>query len=100
MFGPSVAEIGVMYGRSTHARYGMVSFSGGLGVVWGEPCGLDWTCDPAPGEAFSTLGIPLEVQWRFAPWSFLGVGFSGIGKVNPRSSFAGFLVSLQVGRVR
>jgi hypothetical protein len=100
MFGPSTAEVGVMNGRSTHVRYGRVSAPGGLGVVWGEPRGLDWTSDPSPGEAFNILGVPLEIQWRFAPWSYLGVGLSGVGDVNPQTSFVGLLLSLHLGRVR
>jgi hypothetical protein len=100
IFGPSVAEIGLLYGRSTKVRFGALSLSGGLGMVRAESCGLDWVCEPSPHDTFRTLGVPLEVQWRFAPTSFLGVGISGVGNVNPRTGFAGVLVCLQFGQVR
>ena len=47
----------------------------------------------------ATVGIPVEGQLFVRPFTFLGLGIAGVANVNPRGSFAGLLVGLQVGRL-
>lgn len=117
IFGPSPAEsiwdVGVMYGRSAKSKYGFASVSAGLGLVGGVKRGtylgdnLDdgygWfviKIDRYEKDEFVTLGFPAEIQAFWTPLSKLGIGITLYGNLNPEKSFAGFLVSIQIGNLR
>jgi len=117
IFGPSPAErvwdVGVMYGRIAKSKYGFASVSAGLGLVGGVKRGtylgdnLDddygWfviKIDRYEKDKFVTLGFPAEIQAFWTPLSKLGIGITLYGNLNPEKSFAGFLVSIQIGNLR
>jgi hypothetical protein len=117
IFGPSPSEqawdVGVMYGRIAKSKYGFASISAGLGLVGGVKRGryLDddfqgrygWfaiVIDRYEKIDFLTLGIPAEIQAFWTPFSKLGIGITLFGNLNPEKSFAGLLVSIQIGDLR
>jgi hypothetical protein len=46
-----------------------------------------------------TIGIPIEVQ-LFLTAKVIGIGVYGFANVNFESSFMGFLICLQIGKLR
>jgi hypothetical protein len=117
IFGPSPSEqawdVGVMYGRIAKSKYGFASISAGLGLVNGVKRGryidddfqgrYGWfaiVIDRYEKIDFLTLGIPAEIQAFWTPFSKLGIGITLYGNFNPEKSFAGLLVSIQIGDLR
>lgn len=98
----SVWDIGILYGIIAKGSYGSASISGGVSLVGGIRRGK-----PLPGSSyryeelsFKTVGIPIEAQLFFTPFSFLGVGFYGFANLNLEKSFWGALLCLQVGKLK
>jgi hypothetical protein len=87
----SVWDIGALYGLAAKASFGMASISGGVGIV-----GLS----DNEGKSSYCVGIPLESQLFWTPFSFLGLGLSGFANLNAKKSFAGVLLCLQIGLSR
>ena len=111
IFGPSPSEnvwdLGVLYGRSAKASYGVASISGGIAIVGGVrrgrylgSTGGFFSSDKYESLTFSTIGIPIEGQLFWTPFSFFGIGIYGFGNLNPEQSFAGALLCLEFGEVR
>jgi hypothetical protein len=50
--------------------------------------------------SFTTVGIPLEAQVFFTPFSFLGIGMCGFANLNPEKPYAGALLCLKIGKLR
>lgn len=87
-----VWDIGVIYGRSAKASYGLASISGGIGLVGGNR--------RPHYETFLTIGIPVEGQLFLRPLSFLGIGIYGFANLNPEKSFVGALLCVQIGKLK
>jgi len=88
--GGGFVDAGLLYGRIAKGDYGFASISGGPGIVHGNP----------NSEEVTTIGLPLETQLFFTPFSFLGIGFTGFANINPQEPFYGGLVSVQIGKLR
>lgn len=88
--GGGFIDAGVLYGRVAKKKYGFASLSGGLAVAKGNP----------NSENITTLGLPLETQLFFTPFSFLGLGITGFANINPEESFYGGLICIQIGKLR
>ncbi len=100
----NIWDIGALYGLIAKGKYGYASISGGVSLVGGNKHGeflgiIGWinTYEKIP---ILTIGIPLEGQLFFTPFSFLGIGINGFANLNPNRSFSGVLISLQVGKLR
>lgn len=97
LFGWSQSEkvwnIGILYGRGAEASYGLASISGGLGMVGGNLRREGYA-------AFRTIGIPVEGQLFLRPLSFLGIGIYGFSNLNPKKSFVGAVLCIQIGKLK
>lgn len=101
----TVWDLGVIYGRSAKASYGVASISGGIAIVGGVRRGrylgsTGWFSSQYETLKFSTIGIPIEGQLFWTPFSFLGIGMYGFGNLNREQSFAGALLCLQLGALK
>jgi hypothetical protein len=100
----SFFDLGALYGRIKKGYWGNVSFSTGVsylkGVYRGEYLGGNGHNQSYKGVPYSTVGIPFEGHLLFTPFFFLGIGANVIANLNPGKSYAGFLISVQIGKVR
>jgi hypothetical protein len=70
-----------------------------------SPAGIAWVtgerqANTGRPEEVSTVGLPVELQLALRLLPLLGVGLSGVANWNPEESFAGAVLSVQVGRLR
>jgi hypothetical protein len=84
------AELGLLYGRTRTRRWGHVSGAAGASVVNFERCP-----DRALG-ACSTVGLPLTAEAAVNS-PILGVGLQAFGNLNPKASYGGLGLFLQLG---
>ena len=78
-----------LVGIRSFKRFGARSFELGLGFVQGN---LD-------GKDFYTIGIPFTAKLFFTPLRFFGIGLNVMGNLNPKESYAGFTINLQIGKL-
>jgi hypothetical protein len=94
----TVWDIGALYGeKNAIASWGFASISGGIGIVGGVYRRCSGKCE---WREFLTVGIPVEGQIFWNPFSFLGIGIYGFGDLNLEHPFAGALLCVQVGKLR
>ena len=88
-----VIDLALMIGYSTKTpgSSGYVSVAGGISYVRGAKSYVD---------RISTIGLPIEVQMFFTPFSVAGIGWQIIANINPERSFFGLLLCLQTGKLR
>ena len=102
LLGPSTsaADVGFLYGRTADLEddWALASMSLGVGIVR--------SASPQEGNGLSgrsnetfTLGIPLSARLG-AQLPFAGLGVQIFGNLNPKQSFAGLVVSVQLGAMR
>jgi hypothetical protein len=101
----SVWDISILYGRFWKSRLAMVSISGGLGLVGGIRRGDyirsdGWFSSKYQKCPFSTVGFPVDIQLFWMPSRFLGFSIQGFANLNSEESFYGFVLGLQVGRLK
>jgi hypothetical protein len=104
----SVVELGALYGRRWGGRVGFVSLNAGLALVSGTHRGQligrsGWMFDvheKYEARHFTTVGVPLDVQFALVPSKTIGFALSGFYDLNPRYSFGGGLLSLLIGELR
>ncbi|MGB9591901.1 MAG: hypothetical protein ACPL1K_05230 [Candidatus Kryptoniota bacterium] len=101
----TVWDIGLLYGRSAKASYGLASVSGGVSFVGGVRRGKylsssGWFSSRYEELPFFTVGIPVEGQLFWTPLPFLGIGFYGFANLNAEKSFIGALLCIQIGKLR
>lgn len=96
-------DLGVLAGVIRKKQRGMVSISAGGSIVGGKK-----KEDLTGGELFdadystknyTTVGLPINSQIFFTPFSHVGIGLNGFANINPKKSFAGVLVCLQIGKI-
>lgn len=109
ILGPSPSEgvwdFGVLYGRTIKDTYSFASLSGGISYVnvvrrGGFISSNGWFDSKYEKLVSNTVGIPIEGQFFFTPFPFLGIGIYGFANINPEKSFYGCLISVQFGRLR
>jgi hypothetical protein len=100
----NVWDISPLYGFIAKGKWGYASVSGGIGLVGGTKHGqylgsANWinTYEKVP---LTTIGIPLEAQLFFTPFSAFGIGVNGFANLNPKRSYSGILICLQWGKLR
>ena len=99
LFGKTMSDYGLLYGRSLKQNSLFVSVGAGLALVEGSIShGL--FSNKEPEKIGPTLGVPLELQLFWRPSSFLGIGLYGFANLNPEESFVGATISLQLGKLK
>lgn len=99
----SILEIGALYGLISKRPFGYVSLSGGLGLVSGKIHGeylgnINWI-NTYEQRKVLTFGIPLEAQFFLTPFRKVGVGVSTFADINPKRTFGGIMLCLQIGKL-
>jgi hypothetical protein len=92
------ADIGLLYGRMTKGKWGYASAAGGLALTL-----LRMNEESSSGGFqiyHTTVGLPLELQAFLTPLPFAGIGVVASADINPKQSFAGIFLSLQIGSLR
>ena len=100
-------EAGVLYGRRWEPAHFLLSASAGLGLAGGVRRGALLEASPEAfepnvyeKEPFVTIGMPLEAQVTWTPFSFLDLGLHLSGNLNGTSPFGGVGTHLLIGRLR
>ena len=88
---------GLLYGRTAKTCFGMASISIGLSVVGGTE--RINGANGYEGKNFLTFGIPAEYQLFWTPFSFAGFGLYGVGNLNPKKPYIGFIFCMQFGQL-
>jgi hypothetical protein len=103
-FSESIWDFGVLYGINSKSSRGLASISGGVGIVQGVRKGklikYGWLYSEYEELAFSTIGIPLEIQLFATPFSHVGIGIYGFANLNREKSFAGAMLCVVIGKLR
>jgi len=108
IFGPtpeeSVVDVGLLYGIYSSSKYGFASIAAGLsyvnGVRRGKILANGLLGDAYEKVPFQTIGIPLEAQLIWRPFSVVGIGFYFFADINSEMSNVGGLITLQIGYLR
>lgn len=104
---PSNTEYSVLYGRYNARRKGYTSLSAGLSVVSalrrGRLLHVDTDCFIFCSSQYErvvtrTVGIPFEAKAVLGKG--VGVGFTVLGNLNPKGSFIGLGITLELGSLR
>lgn len=94
-----VWDLGALVGIGSVGKNGGAAVSIGLGLVGGvrrgERIGGGWFSSKCEALEFSTIGIPVELQFIFRA-SSLGIGVNTYANLNPEKSFAGAALSLLI----
>jgi hypothetical protein len=99
LFGKSVGDYGLLYGITLKQE--QVFISGGVGLAYVEGTISHGLFSSRPPEKIGpTIGIPVEAQLFWRPFSFLGIGLYGFANLNPEEPFVGATLSFQFGKLR
>jgi len=98
--GKNMSECSVLYHRATQPSSFYLSAGAGLGFVhgWIDERGIFGTKEDT--ELGKKLGVPLEIQFIWRPLPIVGVGVTGFANINSVESYAGWLLTLQVGKLK
>jgi hypothetical protein len=91
-------EIGALYGKTYREGYILLSLSGGISYVYGINRGIQIQPKEFEKIKISTLGIPLEANFRIEINSFLGIGASCFGNLNNQKTYLGGMVQIYIGK--
>lgn len=99
-----VWDIGPLYGLIAKGKWVYASISGGISLVGGTKHGMylgspGWI-NTYEKVSLTTVGIPLEIQLFFTPFSSFGIGVHGFANLNLKRSYFGILICLQCGKLR
>lgn len=89
----SNGELGLLYGFGVKRTFGFASMSTGISYV-----GLK-IYENGKEIRHASVGLPIEIQ-LFLTANKIGVGIYGFANINSKSSFAGALICIQLGRLR
>jgi len=92
----SVWDIGLLYGLQHKNPQDLISISVGIALVGGVKR-VDQTLVTDTGEKFLTVGLPIETQMFWRLHKVFGIGLYGFANLNSQKSFAGGMLSLQIG---
>ncbi|MBN2354999.1 hypothetical protein JXO59_02740 [candidate division KSB1 bacterium] len=99
LFGKSLGDYSVCYGRALTQSTFLLAIGGGIGFVQGEISSGLFSREE-PKKIPTTIGLPLEAQIFWRPFSFAGIGLYGFANINSEESFYGCNLAVQVGKVR
>lgn len=100
IFGDEFWDIGLLYGWASSEYDYHISFSSGIAVIGGSRSEGGLFSD-TPREVISAqLGVPLEGQFFWRPFSNFGLGLYGFANLNTEQPFAGLALSVQLGKLR
>lgn len=85
----SLGELGLNYGRAITTGAGHAAVAAGLAGVGFETC-------PDDDDSCFTFGVPLVVEVGLS-LEFIGIGLQAFGNLNPKASYAGLALFLQLG---
>lgn len=91
-------EVSILYGRSERKGILVLSLSGGLSYIDAVKRGGKISERQFEKVNIQTIGLPLELHVRIELTSFLGIGGSFLGNLNPKKSFAGGTFNLYLGK--
>jgi hypothetical protein len=107
--GENFYDIGLLYGRVTKSKILRLSISGGLGFLGGVKRGAFlernqgifglFGYDQYEKEHILTPAIPVEIDLSLSS-KHIGIGLTGYANLNQEESIAGFIVRLQLGKIR
>ena len=86
-------DLGLLYGLNLRRTFGFVSMSAGISYV-----GLN-IYENSEEMRYATVGLPIETQF-FLTLKHIGFGIYGFANINSKSSFAGGLICIQLGKLR
>lgn len=96
-------ELGLLYNVNTRGGHGALSgmLAASAGVSMARISYRKSQNPPGSLEQIhrTTVGLPLELSAFWDPVTFLGIGLTAFADVNSTRSFAGGLLSLQLGRL-
>jgi len=100
----TVWDIGLLYGLQHKTPHSLISISTGIALVGGVKrvyqstvTDTGWYYGGYTGEKFLTAGLPVETQLFWRPHKVFGIGLCGFANLNSQKSFAGGMLSLQIG---
>lgn len=99
LFGKSLNDYSILYGRAFTSSAFLASLGGGLGFVDGSISNGLFS-EEEPEEIEMIIGLPLEAQLFWRPLRFLGLGLYGFANINSEESFYGCTLALQIGKLR
>ena len=103
-----VSDLGILYGkRWSQPGLGFVSVSGGIAFVHGMRRGEfirktgSWfsTTHYYEKEPFTTVGLPIDMQFCLAPFNSVGLALDLFGNLNPERSYRAATLSLIIGEL-
>lgn len=93
-------DVGVLYGVAQQHRWFVASLAAGAAVAALRRTTRDPSHETSPRTTREvTLGVPIEGQLFVRPFRNVGVGGAVMFDLNPKQSFSGVLVGLQLGRL-
>jgi len=101
----TVWDIGILYGRRLQSQYGYIVFAGGVSLVGGINRGSfienkGWFSQRHNEIPFTSVGLPVACQFVLTPFRYIGLGLHIFGNLNFEKSFAGFLITLELGQLK
>lgn len=99
LFGKSLNEYSILYGRAFAAQGLLAALGGGIGLVEGE-ISRGLFSQGKPGKIPAMIGLPIEAQVFWRPCRFAGIGLYGFLNINAEETFWGCNLTLQAGRLR
>ncbi len=103
----SVGDLGVLYGkRLSEPGLGFMSVSGGVALVYGKRRGEfvrssgSWFGTSYYEEVpFTTVGLPVDMQFCLAPFNGIGLALDLFGNLNSERSYGAATISLIIGKL-
>jgi len=93
VFGDNFWDLGVLFGRARRSSRSLLAASAGLAIMGGE------TCISGCAVLHKRVSFPLGVRAAWHPASFLGLGIYGFANFNSVQSFAGGVVTIEIGHL-
>jgi hypothetical protein len=94
LFGDSMWDTGLLYGRATRTRVSEAWAAVGVGLADGTRSSSLFGQEH---QLSSVVGIPLEAHVTWTPASWFGLGLYGFADVNHAQSFAGVALGVELG---
>jgi hypothetical protein len=89
-------DVALLYGRAGRWSRGAAGGSVGVALMDGERCGVLAACAPVA----SRISLPVAARAALHLLPALGVGIYGFLNINSEQSFAGAVLTIELGRIR